>query len=68
MSGLQTDNLTVGYGSPLVKEISLRVRPSRVLTLIGPNGCGKSTILKSVTRQLKIMGGSIFWADRQWKR
>ena len=44
MSGLQTDNLTVGYGSPLVKEISLRVRPGRVLTLIGPNGCGKSTI------------------------
>ena len=60
MSGLQTDNLTVGYGSPLVKEISLRVRPGRVLTLIGPNGCGKSTILKSVTRQLKTMGGSIF--------
>ena len=60
MSGLQTDNLTVGYGSPLVKEISLCVRPGRVLTLIGPNGCGKSTILKSVTRQLKIMGGSIF--------
>ena len=59
MSGLQTDNLTVGYGSPLVKEISLCVRPGRVLTLIGPNGCGKSTILKSVTRQLKIMGGSI---------
>ncbi|MBU5430165.1 ABC transporter ATP-binding protein [Kineothrix sp. MSJ-39] len=60
MSGLQTDNLTVGYGSPLVKEISLRVRPGRVLTLIGPNGCGKSTILKSVTRQLKTLGGSIF--------
>lgn len=60
MSGLQTDNLTVGYGSPLVKEISLHVRPGRVLTLIGPNGCGKSTILKSVTRQLKTMGGSIF--------
>lgn len=60
MSGLQTDNLTVGYGSPLVKEISLCVRPGRVLTLIGPNGCGKSTILKSVTRQLKIMDGSIF--------
>ena len=27
------------------------------MTLIGPNGSGKSTILKSITRQLKLIGG-----------
>ena len=31
-----------------------------ILTLIGPNGAGKSTILKSVTRQLKLIGGEVY--------
>lgn len=30
------------------------------MTLIGPNGAGKSTILKSITRQLKLIGGEVY--------
>ena len=33
------------------------------MTLIGPNGSGKSTILKSITRQLKVVGGNVFFDD-----
>lgn len=58
---LTMQNLTVGYDRiPLIKNINLSVRPGEILTLIGPNGSGKSTILKTITRQLKTIGGSVF--------
>lgn len=54
-------DLTVGYDRiPLIKNINLGVRPGEILTLIGPNGSGKSTILKTITQQLKTIGGSVF--------
>ena len=53
--------MTVGYdGKPLIKEIEIRLRRGEILTLIGPNGAGKSTILKSITRQLKLLGGAVY--------
>ena len=54
-------DLTVGYDRiALIKNINLGVRPGEILTLIGPNGSGKSTILKTITKQLKTIGGSVF--------
>lgn len=54
-------DLTVGYDRiPLIKNINLGVRPGEILALIGPNGSGKSTILKTITKQLKTIGGSVF--------
>lgn len=54
-------DLTVGYDRiPLIKNINLGVRSGEILTLIGPNGFGKSTILKTITKQLKTIGGSVF--------
>ncbi len=56
-----TDKMTVGYdGKPLIKEIEIKVNRGEILTLIGPNGAGKSTILKSITRQLKTIGGVVY--------
>ena len=53
------DQLTVGYnGKPLIDQIQVGIHKGEIVTLIGPNGSGKSTILKSITRQLKILGGS----------
>ena len=45
---------------PLIKDVNLQVRPGEILTLIGPNGSGKSTILKTITRQLKQIGGIVY--------
>lgn len=57
----RTEKLTVGYdGIPLIREIEMQVRRGEILTLIGPNGGGKSTILKSITRQLKTIGGTVY--------
>ena len=61
MMELRTENLVVGYDKhPLIKNVNLRVKSGEVLTLIGPNGAGKSTILKSITRQLKLIGGEVY--------
>lgn len=58
---LNTRDLAVGYDKrPLLQNITFSVRQGEILTLIGPNGAGKSTILKSITRQLKTMGGAVF--------
>ena len=57
----QTQKLTVGYnGKPVVEGIDVTIKKGQILTLIGPNGSGKSTILKSITKQLKKLGGVVY--------
>ena len=57
----RTRQLTVGYdGVPLIRDITVNVKRGDIVTLIGPNGSGKSTILKSITRQLRMIGGQVY--------
>lgn len=57
---LQMQNLAVGYNNkPLIHDICIDIKKGEIVTLIGPNGSGKSTILKSITRQLKLIGGNV---------
>lgn len=63
-NGLRMEGLTVGYGKKVVLAgVELEARPGTILTLIGPNGSGKSTILKTLTRQLKALGGRVLFLD-----
>ena len=58
--------LTVGYQkSPLIRDIELYMEPGEILTLIGPNGGGKSTILKSITRQLDTLAGTVYIGEQE---
>ena len=44
---LETFDLTVGYrGKPLIKDINISASLGEIVTMIGPKGAGKSTILK----------------------
>jgi ABC-type branched-subunit amino acid transport system ATPase component len=46
---LDVRGLTAGYGNKtVVRDVSFCVAPGQVLTLLGHNGCGKTTTLKSV--------------------
>jgi len=57
---LNTINLEVGYSGTVVKDLSIDIRPGEILALIGANGAGKSTVLKTITRQLNKLDGTIY--------
>ena len=59
-NGISTRQLKIGYDTDLVREITMEVRPGRLVTLIGPNGCGKTTLLMTLTGELKKRGGLVF--------
>jgi branched-chain amino acid transport system ATP-binding protein len=57
---LKVHNLEVSYG-PIraLKGISFEVKEGEIVTLIGANGAGKSTTLRTISNLLKPQGGSI---------
>ena len=59
---LTIENLTVSYGGiEAVKNVSLSVPEGEIVTLVGANGAGKSTVLKSAAGLVKPKSGCIFF-------
>ena len=59
---LKIENLSVSYGGiQALRGISLEVPDGKIVTLIGANGAGKSTTLRTVTGLVKASSGSIQW-------
>lgn len=57
---LQVSNLYTSYGKiEALRDISLSVNEGEIVTLIGANGAGKSTTLKTISGQLVPVSGSI---------
>jgi len=62
---LALDGVEVGYDSTFVlPDVSFEVNPGEVVGVIGPNGGGKSTLLKAVARVLPLRRGRITLAAR----
>ena len=62
---LTIENLTVAYGGiEAVKNVSLSVPEGEIVTLVGANGAGKSTVLKSAAGLVKPKSGCIFLRDK----
>lgn len=60
MSLLEVDNLSVNYGAiEAIRSCSLRVEQGEIVTLIGGNGAGKSTTLRTISGLLTPKCGSI---------
>lgn len=57
---LETRGLTYTYGKHLVLDgVDLHVRNGEILGILGPNGCGKTTMLKNLNRNLSPSGGCV---------
>ncbi len=53
-------NVCLGYGRKVVlKDITFQVMPGEMVGLIGPNGCGKSTIIRALSRVISPHSGKI---------
>ncbi|PCJ19554.1 MAG: hypothetical protein COB02_07355 [Candidatus Cloacimonadota bacterium] len=59
---LSLNKLTTGYDNKIVSQsISLDVYPSELICILGPNGVGKSTLLKTIAKLLNKKSGDIFF-------
>jgi len=60
MITLEIQNLSLGYNHrPVVQSLSFQLHAGEMLGLIGPNGCGKTTIIKALSRVLSPRTGRI---------
>ncbi|MGK5509688.1 ABC transporter ATP-binding protein [Brevibacillus formosus] len=61
MERLYTQKLDIGYGElSIVKDLNISIPSGKITALVGANGSGKSTILKTLARIMKPTGGQVF--------
>ncbi|WP_294354995.1 ABC-F family ATP-binding cassette domain-containing protein [uncultured Clostridium sp.] len=55
----ETKNLVIGYDKPLCKPLNLSMKRGEKIAIIGANGIGKTTLLKSLMGILSPLGGNV---------
>jgi ATPase subunit of ABC transporter with duplicated ATPase domains len=61
---LEVENLTKGYGAePLFKNVNLMIAAGDKVAVIGANGIGKSTFLKTLVGELTPDSGDVKWSE-----
>jgi ATP-binding cassette subfamily F protein 3 len=58
---LKVNHVTLGYdpNEPIVKNINFSITRGESIALVGPNGIGKSTLLKAIVQKIKPLSGNI---------
>ena len=60
MAKLEIENINLDYGQrSVIRNLSFRLSPGELLGLVGPNGCGKTSVIKSLSRVLIPSSGRI---------
>lgn len=57
---LELKNTTIGYKTPLIKEVNTTLALGDICLLIGNNGVGKTTLIKSILNQIDLLEGEVF--------
>ena len=65
---LKIKNTTIGYQKPLISEVNASLDFGDVCLLIGNNGVGKTTLIKSILNQIPTLKGDIFINDKNVKK
>ncbi len=59
-TSLAAESVTLAYdGAEIVRDLSVRIEPGSFTIIIGPNACGKSTLLRGLSRLLAPRAGNI---------
>ncbi|MGM0566329.1 MAG: metal ABC transporter ATP-binding protein [Bacteroidota bacterium] len=57
---IELQNVTAGYnGEPVLKDVNLKIYPNDFIGVIGPNGGGKTTLIKVILQLIKPMKGKV---------
>lgn len=56
---LELKNTTIGYKTSLIKEVNTSLALGEIGLLIGNNGVGKTTLIKSILNQIDLLGGEV---------
>lgn len=71
MALLRLENICANYGSiSALKDVSIEVNEGEIVTLIGANGAGKSTVMKMISGLKSPAGGKIYYGEKDitgWK-
>ncbi|MDG1715108.1 ABC transporter ATP-binding protein [Lacinutrix sp.] len=63
---LQVKNITFSYQkTPVLKDLSFKVKPGDYLAIIGESGSGKSTLLKVLRGEYDLNKGHVFWKENE---
>ncbi|MGV8927593.1 MAG: ATP-binding cassette domain-containing protein [Ewingella sp.] len=63
---LRGENLTLSYDKKVViEDLNLTIPPGKLTVIIGPNACGKSTLLRTLSRLISPQSGSVLLNGRQ---
>ncbi|PIB35662.1 hypothetical protein BFP72_09790 [Reichenbachiella sp. 5M10] len=64
MRSITTRNLDIGYaGKCIAKKLNLELKPGKFVCLIGQNGVGKSTLLRTLSDLQQPLGGQVCLGD-----
>ena len=55
----ETKDLVIGYDEPLSKPLNISMERGHKIALVGANGIGKTTLLKSILGLIPSLGGSV---------
>lgn len=56
---IETRDLTIGYEEPIAKTINMDLRRQDAIAIVGPNGVGKTTFLKTILQQIPALSGEV---------
>ena len=66
---LTVDRIDLFYGAAqALRSVSLEARAGRILTVLGRNGVGKSSLLRAIVGQHMVASGAIRWNDDDMTR
>ena len=63
---IEINNLTSGYGETrVIHDLSMTVKEGSLCAIVGPNGHGKTTLMKSISGLVRIFSGSITFSGEE---